>query len=247
MRIIGLMGLALLLGSSMYAQKITVQGNRIEVDGRLDAHPNQHAVDLLNHYKKKVDDIMSPVIGESAHAMSARAPESDLSNLVADALRLQGSVYMGEQIDVAVLNFGGLRSSLPAGEITFGHVFEITPFENSLIVFHVKGHQVRALFENMCRIKNGCLSGAQLIAAQGRLKSALVGGKPIVDEADYVVATLDYVAEGNDGFTEFTTWTGGVAPEGATMRQLFLDYVEALTHEGKKVDAQIEGRFKIEN
>ena len=52
------------------------------VDDKYDAYPNTEANEWLKPYKQKVDSVMCPVVGQIAHDMRAKKPESDLSNLL---------------------------------------------------------------------------------------------------------------------------------------------------------------------
>ena len=102
------------------------------------------------------------------------------------------------------MNMGGLRSSLPAGEITFETIYEITPFENTLCIIEMTGKDVRRLFEDMARVHGEGLSGAQLVISKdGKLLDAKVGGQELDDDRTYTVSTIDYLAEGNDHLDTF--------------------------------------------
>lgn len=226
----------------------SVEGGRIEVTAAYDAHPDSLATVVLAPYRKTVDSIMSPVIGQSARFMDRFRPESELSNLVADVLRISTSYYIGREADVAVTNMGGLRNSLPQGDITFGNIYEITPFENTLCIVTMKGNMLRELFKDIARVHGEGLSGARLEITQGgELLTAEVNGKEIDDNKEYKVATLDYLAEGNDHMDAFAKIadTDKMLPPDATIRRLFLNYVNEQTKAGKKIDAQIEGRIVI--
>lgn len=226
----------------------SVEGGRIEVTAALDARPDSAATAMLVSYQKAVDSIMSPVIGQSARFMDRFRPESELSNLVADILRNAASDYIGHTVDVGVTNMGGLRTALPEGDITYGNIFEITPFENTLCIVTMKGTLLRELFENIAAVYGEGLSGARLeISKDGKLLKATVGGKEINDTATYKVATLDYLAEGNDHMSVFTKVAeqDKLLPEKATVRQLFLNYVNEQTKTGKKIDSKIEGRIIV--
>ncbi len=227
----------------------SVEGNRIEVTAALDANPDSAAIAILAPYQKTVDSIMSPVIGQSTRFMDRFRPESELSNLVADILRLSTSYFIGREADVAVTNMGGLRTSLPEGNITYGNIYEITPFENTLCILTMKGALLRELFENIAMVHGEGLSGAKLvISGDGKLLSAVVGDKPIDDNKEYKVATLDYLAEGNDHMSAFAKVADAdkMLPQNATVRQLFLNYVNKQTKAGKKIDSKIEGRITVE-
>ncbi len=224
----------------------SVEGNRIEISSKYDNNQDLNAVKILNTYKASVDSIMSPVIGKSNIDMSAYRPESPLSNLVADVLREATIKYAGREADVAVINMGGLRAPLPKGDVKFSNIFEITPFENTLCILTMKGSSLRHLFDNIASVRGEGLSGANLVISKdGKLISATVNGQPIDDNKEYKVATVDYLAEGNDKMVAFKEATDNLQPDGATLRQLFLDYVSNLTKEGKNLDSKVEGRIVV--
>ena len=157
----------------------SVEGDRIEVTATWDASPDSAAVAVLAPYQKTVDSIMSPVIGQSARFMDRFRPESELSNLVADILRRSASAYIGRTADVGVTNMGGLRTALPEGNITYGNIYEITPFENTLCIVTMNGTLLRELFENIAAVHGEGLSGARLeISKDGKLLNATVSGNP---------------------------------------------------------------------
>ena len=85
------------------------------------------------------------------------------------------------------------------------------------------------------------------ISGDGKLLDATVAGKEIEDSKEYKVATLDYLAEGNDHMTAFAKVGDAdkLLPENATVRQLFLNYVNEQTKAGKKIDSKIEGRITV--
>ena len=91
---------------------------------------------------------------------------------------------------------------------------------------------LRELFENIAAVHGEGLSGACLeISGDGKLLDATVAGKEIEDSKEYKVATLDYLAEGNDHITAFAKVGDAdkLLPEKATVRQLFLNYVNEQT------------------
>ena len=58
-------------------------------------------------------------------------------------------------------------------------------------------------------------------------------------------ATIDYLADGNDGMTAFLQADKRECPDGATLRGLFMKYVEKQTAAGKKVTSRMEGRVVV--
>lgn len=126
--------------------------------------------------------------------------ESALGDVLADAIRGM------DHADVALLNPGGLRAELPAGELTFGGMYEVIPFDNTIATLTVTGEQLQRLIAAAYNGHKGVFqqSGLEIrIAAcpgPGRLKSAaLENGAPIDPAAKYRVVVPDFLARGGDG------------------------------------------------
>lgn len=241
------LAVCLLLAACRPAYEVTkVEGRLVAMDSTWDARPDSAAVALLLPYVNKVDSAMQHVLGRAAVSMEAGRPESLLSNLIADVLRKAAAKTLGRPADMGLVNMGGLRSSLTRGDITLENVYEILPFENTLCVMTLKGRVLRQLFENIAVRRGEGVSGVKLVVSEdGRLLEASVGGQPVDDERTYTVATLDYLAEGNDGMYALRQAESSVCPPDATLRSLFIGYVERLAKQGKAVTARMEGRIVL--
>lgn len=244
--IIILSGLFLLSSCRPSYHLVGIEGGRVEMNSGYDKSPDEDAVAILAPYKLKVDSVMTPVIGTSDMNMKAGRPESLLSNLLADVLRESASAYQDIPADVAVINIGGLRNDLSKGNITYGDVYEILPFENSLCILTMTGKSLMQLFGQMAKVGGEGVSGVQLtITKDGRLAHVTIGGQKVDENKQYKVATVDYLSEGNDGLTAFTLSEDKMCPDGATIRQIFLDYVTALAKKGKAVTSKIDARITV--
>ncbi len=225
-------------------------GKYISVDSTYDTGASKAAVAVLLPYKNKVATQMYSQIGEAAKAMLAGSgknnPEGLLSNLIADVLRAKGTeVLGGKTCDMALMNIGGIRSTLPKGKITVANIFEILPFENTLTVATMTGAQLKKLMQQIAHVCAG-ISGATLVADKStrQVISATVDGQPIDDNKMYSVATLNYLAEGNDGFAAFAEPTvKKIVRDDILVRDVLLEYVKKQTKEGKMIDANLENRF----
>ena len=90
------------------------------------------------------------------------------------------------------------------------------------------------------------VSGIRLeINKKGELLNATIGGKPVVDDQLYTVATIDYLADGNGRMDAFLQAEKRECPEDATLRGLFLDYVRKQTAEGKIITSKLDGRITV--
>lgn len=224
----------------------TVEGRMQPMDATYDAAPDAEAVALLAPYKAKVDSMMYRVVGTAEMSMDKGAPESLLSNLVADVLRDAAAQVIGKPADMGLVNMGGLRNVLTEGPVTCGNIYEILPFENSLCVLVLKGSCLKQLFENIAARGGEGVSGVQLQIGRDRsLLHATVAGEPVADDRLYTVATIDYLADGNDGMTALIQAEKRECPPGATLRGLFMDYVERQTAAGRKITSRMEGRITV--
>ena len=198
----GVLWIAVFLLSSCHpAYKVTkAEGTMVAIDSTWDVNPDSEAMALLAPYKAKVDSIMLRVVGTAEVSMDKGAPESLLSNLVADVLRNAAGQVLGKPADMGLINMGGLRNVLTEGPITCENIYEILPFENSLCVLTMKGVYLKELFNNIAACHGQGVSGMQLlITKDGKLLEGTVAGRPIEDEQLYTIATIDYLADGNDG------------------------------------------------
>jgi 5'-nucleotidase len=105
---------------------------------------------------------------------------------------------------VALTNGGGLRADMPAGDLTYGQLFEAMPFDNRFALVDLKGSHLRSLVSTNLQRGGGILSWGGL-TAKGRCKNGkldltvTVGGKPLDDAKPYKVVTSDFLASGGDG------------------------------------------------
>jgi len=184
----------------MAAQQHTWKGHRIEVTSDLDANPDKAALAILEPYKSSVDSVMAPILGQSSIGMSAARPESLLSNWAADVMVEFSDFHNGKKADMGLINVGGLRNNMPKGIVRRGDIILIAPFQNKLALVTLKGRDLKQLFRNIAAVHGeGVSKEVQLVIdKEGNLIKARLNGKKIRRWRKYRVATLDYLAEGND-------------------------------------------------
>ena len=233
---------------------VGVERTRIIIDSRYDQNPDQAAAKFLEPYKRVNDSVMGPVVGHVAHNMHAARPESDLSNLLPDILIWAAKDY-NEQPVLAVYNMGGIRADLTKGDVTYGDVLDVAPFENKICFTTLTGEKLMELFRQIAhRGGEGVSKGVELVIKMdekgetGELISARLHGQEIDPQAEYRVATLNYLLEGNDGMPAFLGGTNSVAPQEASnnTRFLIMNYFRDMQAKGIVVDAKVEGRIKVQ-
>lgn len=226
----------------------SVQRTRIIVDSRYDAQPDGASADFLKPYKHKVDSAMGPVVGRSAKYMTATRPEGTLSNLLADIMVWAAKDY-GEQADLGVYNMGGVRADLPKGDVTYGDVLDIAPFENKIAFTTLSGSDLMALFRQMAAVGGEGVSHSVrlVITADGQLVSAAVGGQPVDPARDYRIVTIDYLLSGNDKLDAFKQGRNVNSPqeESNNSRYVIMNFFREMSKQGRLVDAEIEGRITV--
>jgi 2',3'-cyclic-nucleotide 2'-phosphodiesterase (5'-nucleotidase family) len=222
-----------------------IEARRIEITSVFDKNPDEKALRILKPYKVNIDTMMNHVIGISDSSMTSSRPESLLTNWVADMLMNESERYVGFKPDLAVINVGGLRAAMPKGNITKENIYEIAPFENALCVVVLTDYELTQLFHQIAHLGGEGISGAHLlIDKNGELLAALVGTDDIDPDRRYKIATVDYLAEGNDGMSAFALSNEHVKPA-ITLRQMLLNYVDKFTKQGEHINSKLDGRIRI--
>ena len=235
-----------LAGCSLGEPQVTVRGSRIVLDKGLDGKGDSTATAIVNEYRQKVVEMQAPVLGFAPEPVERMRPEGPMNNFEADVLMEYGSIYNGAPVDVAVANYGGIRNTWAAGDITVGDVYKVFPFDNCLFLMTLTGEQLTTLFRAIAHDGGQPISGAHLVIdTEGMLVTADVQGKPIDPAAHYRIATLDYLAEGNDGMGVLAEGTDRQMFTEKTVRQLVTEKIESLTAAGKPVAPTTDGRITL--
>ena len=161
----------------------------------------------------RIDSIARQAVAAIAPRVSARVADIPthlqrsgeqypLGALIADAQR------WASKADVAVTNNGGIRADLPAGIATYGRLFEVQPFANTLHRYTLRGTALRGYLEKLVggrtppRIH---ISGVKLTydprrpAGQRIVSARLANGREIVDDSQYTLVMNNFMAAGGDG------------------------------------------------
>lgn len=153
-----------------------------------------------------------------------RSQETNLGDLCADAYRLVSGA------DIGVVNGGGIRAAIPAGDITFEQIINVHPFGNAMCVVEATGQQILdALEKSVSKLpdENGGflhVSGLTFtvdmsvpstvvvddkgnfveVSGERRVKDVKVGGEDLDPAKTYTLASHNYMLKsGGDGFNMF--------------------------------------------
>ena len=147
----------------------------VKMDSTFDARADLTLETYISHLKQEKDKKMSQIIGTSKEVLTSFAPQSPLSNLLVDILFEWGNSYLlskkMQQADLALLNFGGIRASLPQGKITVGDIYQIAPFDNTVAFVFVRGSELKKMFDGFTEKRNAPLANVQTTYRTERLLS----------------------------------------------------------------------------
>lgn len=171
-------------------------------------------IKFLQPYRHDVDSINRHVIAMNAVDMintKQYASSVLLSNFAADVLDMYAShvadsLGMTHGVDLSIINSGGIRKPMPKGEVTEGEVLSMFPFSNYVVIVEMDGRQLAGVLKQAALQKGQAVSREVLIGMNDdgtSVESILINGVPVVDDAMYRVATLDYLYGGGDYLSEF--------------------------------------------
>ena len=109
----------------------------------------------------------------------------------------------------AVMNAGGVRDSLPAGELTYKDVLKVHPFGNTVVTVDLSGKEVIDYLSVIAKITAGSgafpqFAGISLAIDGGTVSNVAVQGAPIDLSKTYKMAINNFVAAGGDGYPKMT-------------------------------------------
>jgi 2',3'-cyclic-nucleotide 2'-phosphodiesterase (5'-nucleotidase family) len=204
---------------------------------------------IIAPYKSAIDSEMNEVLAYGERPLTKDLPEGLLNNFIADLVLIMSNTYYtqlgGQKIDLCLLNNGGLRTSLPKGEITTRNVFELMPFENKISVMKITGSNTLQLFNYVAHAGGMPIAGIKMGIKDDKAVNITVNMQALDTTKNYIVVTSDYLADGGDKMLFFkdpierTDLTQKV-------RDAIIDYLRILTHDGKTVDAKLDNRVYYE-
>lgn len=187
---------------------------------------------------------LKEVIGRCETPMSAHSPESELSNWTVDTIMEETERITGKKIDIGFTNFGGIRTSLSEGPVLREDLESMFPFKNYLCYVRLKGSDVRALFERFAAKRVEVVGGVQFVIKDRKIQSLLIGGKPLDDNREYGVATIDFLLDGGDGLSIAKNARELIVTEEKVIDAM-LPAARKFAEEGKPISYHKDGRVTI--
>ena len=201
----------------------------------------------ISPYKLSHDANMQVVIGQSEKALLKTDVESTLGNFFCDAVMIETKKYLGKDsllLNAAVFNKGGLRNSLPQGNITIGNIFELMPFDNEVVLLKLSGIQIKDMVEKISEKGGIPVSGIRLVIKDNKPTQVTVNGQSIDESTYYWIVTSDYLANGGDNYSFFKNAIERKTT-GILLRDMIITHCKALTQKGELITSQLDGRIQL--
>ena len=184
------------------------------------AGEQQDIVALVGRYSASTVDLAARVVGRIDGSLEAPegAIDTPLARLVADSQLASTRDATRGGAEVAFINSGGVRTSFrPAedGSVTYGQIFALQPFGNTVEVLELTGAQLKQLLEQeFTSDGTGNFRQSFLIPSTGfeyvidrsapdgqHVVTMALNGQPIEPDRTYRVAVNNFLQQGGDGFT----------------------------------------------
>lgn len=178
---------------------------------RHDIEEHQGMKDLLDNYIEEIEPMLQEIVGITLHDLPHSRSELSILGQWTSELMIKAS-----GADVAFTNAGGLRTGIPAGEITMGKLIEVMPFDNAVILVELTGAQIKEVLEyGIDNTEFGQVQFAGIIVEyfegeeEGRKVNSIYlnNGQPLDLNQTYSVVTNSFMQEGGDGFKTFLDTT----------------------------------------
>jgi len=201
----------------------------------------------ITPFRDSIANAMSKLIAVSATPLVKGRPESKLTNLAADVVLEYGTNYCIQQKlnvvpNVSYFNYGGLRASLPQGDITVERIFELMPFENEIVLVKVSGESVVKMAERIAIRGGEGVAGMKIGIRDGKLGTLTVGGKAVDPAAIYWVVTNDYIANGGDQMSMLANSFDRINTK-LKLRDIFMEALGKRYKENGVLDVKEDGRI----
>jgi 2',3'-cyclic-nucleotide 2'-phosphodiesterase (5'-nucleotidase family) len=204
----------LLFGCKLVKHAYVQPTSNITIDEQA---PEDNTIEqMILPYKEGMSAAMNEVIGFSPVFLEKKKPKSILGDFMAQAT-YTAAAATGERVDLCLLNYGGIRSTLDSGDITIGEVYQIMPFENEIAILTLSKSQMDTLM-SVVAAKGGEPFANHLWEKQTAYN--------IMNRATYRIATNDYMANGGDNYAILTRALERI-DTGIKIRDGLITYIKA--------------------
>jgi 2',3'-cyclic-nucleotide 2'-phosphodiesterase (5'-nucleotidase family) len=239
-----ILAISILFLSACKTKYAVTKTNREEYKITNDVQVDSTIIKTYLPYQIKVEEEMNEVIGytDVLLSKSSTKPESVLGNFFADAVFNQVKKLVPNVDFVFPSTKGGLRNDIAKGPIVVSNIFELMPFENQLVLYHLKGEDVLKVITYIAASNGQPISGLKFNIKDKMPENIYINNKTFDVKKAYWVVVSDYIASGGDGAVGFAT---PIAKQnvGLLVRDALLKEVKEIQATGKKVNAKLDERI----
>lgn len=217
------------------------------IDQKTDSIRDENYLKILNPYSEKLNSELTEIIAFADTSLIAYRPESPLGNFICDLLLNYAQEFIKEKhpnisVSFCLANNGGLRTSLPAGEIRVNNIFELLPFENELVLLKLTGEQVRSLADFIVSRDGEGVAGISFGMRYGKAINLSIHNEPLEQDSSYWMITNDYLANGGDGM-KILREAGCRIETGDKIRDIVICKLKQMNANGYHINAKTDGRI----
>jgi 2',3'-cyclic-nucleotide 2'-phosphodiesterase (5'-nucleotidase family) len=196
---------------------------------------------LLQPYADSVNKSMNDVVAVAGMTFEKKQPECTLGNLMADAMLAMAKDKYKTFVDAAFVNYGGIRlTSLAEGNITRGKIFELSPFDNIIVLLQVDAALLQQFLDHVASRGGWPCAGISYQIKNNKAVNVRIGGAPLINSKQYTIALVDYVANGGDDCTMLKDLSQ--QNNGYLFRDALLEYLSRQQQQGKQINVLLENR-----
>lgn len=223
--------LTILLFISCAQQKMFVTKIEGKEIGITDKNKEIPAIEeFIKPYRENIDKDLNTILAYAPQTIDKTGDwQTTIGNLLADVTLQRSNLIFNSRekkdIDICLLNHGGIRSIISKGNVTARTAYEIMPFENSAIIVALKSEQIIEIANYIISEKKPHpLSGLNFTIGKDKVANTiLIKGKPLNDEKTYYVVTSDYLSNGGDNMTFFKKGINSYTID-YKLRNVLIDY-----------------------
>ena len=199
---------------------------RVFIDKEIAADETLQA--MLEPYQNQGQEQLMQVVGNTDEVFvgareQVRTIETNLGNLIALAQMAR------VQADLGIMNSGGIRADMPAGNITYKDVLTVQPFANTVAYVDLTGAELMPYLEIAANKEAGSgafaqFAGVEITMNGNSITSATVAGKSVEANKTYRLAINAYMASGGDGYPRLSDHANFVN-SGFVDEEVLKDYI----------------------
>jgi len=218
-----------------------IEGKQVPIDSTYTQ--DKTVEDFVSPFRNRINEILDSTLAYAPKTITYNDGEYNTTagNLLADLIYSEGNPIFksrtGKEIDFVLLNHGGIRAEISAGNVSARNAFQVMPFENNLVVVEIKGIDIHEMISFL--VKSGRahpISGMQLVMDSNKnLLSAKIQDNPIDENRNYYVATSDYLVSGGDNMGFFKNFVS-ITDTDYLIRNAMIDYFKKVDTLNPKVD-----------